>query len=1360
MTRQVLESYLPRFVTSRLASGVPIRTPEARLVPAAVLLSDIQGFSSLITTFSAAGPAGIEEITWILNQYFSDLIRVVYSCGGDVLCIAGDAFLCYWPAAPERDLGEATLRAAEAALAIQALLHGRDAGRGHRFATRIGIGAGPLAIAFAGGVAGRWELVADGLPLRAAGAQERSCEAGCVRLSPECGAWLFPHGQVRPVSNPPGYVLESLGSLPHLPEAPAPPPRIIPDLPLRPFLPPSVLQRLDTETSWLAEQRYVSVLMADLPPLGDLSSEGLERTHRYLRIFQSSVRRFEGSVRVDIDNKGMLVLAVFGLPPFAHEDDAVRALDAAELLQRDLLSAGLCCGIGVATGRAFCGSFGSDLRREYMLRGEVINRAARIMQAVAEGVLCDQATQQASRGRVVFETRARSSLSPQYFSSESPADISFSEPLFRPLGRSAQLLFRQTPLVGRQRELSELDALLDALSAGEDAGVVILEAEAGVGKSRLVLEFAKRARSRDLLLLASNTEAIEVGIAYNIWRRIFRDLFDWSDKSDVDQIWSRCQGMDVNKRLLPLLGAVLPIKINDNDLTAEMTGSVRAANTQQLLVQFLQRQTAEKPLLLLLEDVQWLDTNSWALLMAVVRSVAPLALVITSRPPQENSSPDYVLLQADQRVRKIRLDVLDIAETEFLARQLIGVDDLPPEFLSRLLKVVAGNPFFCEEMVQTMLETGVISVEGGKCRLHDLDSFVFPVSVQSVILSRLDRLSSTQLLCLKVASVIGHDFHQSIVQYTHPISEERPLVPRHLLTLQSMNFTVSEQGAEDTELEYSFRHAITRDVTYELMTLAQRKEMHAAVATYFESSFKDSIASYYSLLAYHWGRALDVARMVSYLELAGHQALANGAFVESLLYFTTALEQSGDKRVEANALRQALWQKGIATAHYFLGELQNARIHLERAICLLDRPLPQGSVALASATTRLLVLQLLHRLFPRSFMGRRSDERDQISRLSDCYRMLSQIYYLDGDSKLRLVYVNLRGLNIGELGGPSDPLARILSNMGALCGFSGALRWSDWYAAAAVAMAESGAQYSAAAYVWSVNSLTFAQRGSWQLAKAANAEAVRRIQELGDFNQEAEAWVIRSTIALCEGNFNEASEAWQNARALAVQRGNDQILCWSLLDEVDTCLGKGDNETAARVLEQALAVQTAVSDGSSQIDKCRATAMVRYRQARYAEAVAAADEVIQMIFHQAPSGYHWVDFFASAVEVYLQILGEDHLYVRQHRPHLLLKSRRGCRELLRLSSSFGNVIPRSRLLLSRLALRQGQRRRAQRLAQRAFVLATARGMPYEQALALLDLGALELPGAGRRQKLQQALAIFESLGADAAALRTSALLKD
>ena len=140
---QTLSSYVPRLLSGRLARG-SISRPEARLDSAAVLLSDIRGFTSLVAAFTGAGREGLEQLTWVLNRYFADLVEEVYAHGGDVLCIAGDAFLCYWPMESADDLGDTTLRAAQAGLAIQRRLHDREAGHGHRFAPRIGSGAGAL----------------------------------------------------------------------------------------------------------------------------------------------------------------------------------------------------------------------------------------------------------------------------------------------------------------------------------------------------------------------------------------------------------------------------------------------------------------------------------------------------------------------------------------------------------------------------------------------------------------------------------------------------------------------------------------------------------------------------------------------------------------------------------------------------------------------------------------------------------------------------------------------------------------------------------------------------------------------------------------------------------------------------------------------------------------------------------------------------------------------------------------------------------------------------------------------------------------------------------------------------------------
>ena len=161
---QSLSGYVPWLVSRRLAAG-PIVSPETRSTAAAVLLTDLEGFTAHVESFTEHGRAGLEELARALNGYFADLVGLVYAHGGDVLSIAGDAFLCYWPATGPEGLPEAVLRASQAGLAIQSALDGRPIGHGRHFNTRLAVSAGQLDLSLVGGVNGKWELIASGLPV-------------------------------------------------------------------------------------------------------------------------------------------------------------------------------------------------------------------------------------------------------------------------------------------------------------------------------------------------------------------------------------------------------------------------------------------------------------------------------------------------------------------------------------------------------------------------------------------------------------------------------------------------------------------------------------------------------------------------------------------------------------------------------------------------------------------------------------------------------------------------------------------------------------------------------------------------------------------------------------------------------------------------------------------------------------------------------------------------------------------------------------------------------------------------------------------------------------------------------------------
>jgi class 3 adenylate cyclase/tetratricopeptide (TPR) repeat protein len=1311
-----LSAYLPRLLLSRLASGTPFTGPEASHVEAVLLLSDIQGFSALVERAAGAGRPELEELTWALNRYFGDVAEAVHAQGGDVLYIAGDAFYCCWLGGDGPTLADAAACAAAAGLAIQQRTAGGP------FATRIGIGTGELVVAFAGGLGGRWELIATGAAFDDVVAAEQDSAAGKVTLSHAVWSLLFGRATARLLADgrrelttvePVTAVSPSAATLP-----------ADPDRSLRPFAPPAVLDRtLAPAAEWLAEIRTVSVILADLPPLGAADADELDRMQACVHAFQAVMQRYEGTAKLDVDEKGVLLLGAFGLPPLAHEDDAERAVHAAQALRDALDRIGLTTGIGVATGRAFCGAFGNEARRDYMLRGDVINLAARLMHASPGAISCEGETVRAVRGRLAFEPAGSIVAKGR----REPVAI------YRPAGAPAVAAVREVETVGRTLQRERLAARVREFLAGEPDRAVVIEGEAGMGKSTLLAELRRTASASGIRVLGAAADAIERTTAYYAWRPVFTELLGWNE-ADADAgrqtLEKRLAANPELQRLAPLLAAVLSGDFADTELTAEMTGDVRAANTRHLLAALLRDACAQRPTMLSVEDAHWLDSASSALLTEVLRSVHPLLAVITTRPggePWPGAEP-------------LRLEALAEEELLALARLRLQVDQIPPALAAVIRDRVGGNPFFCDELLRSMQDAGALRVEAGRCVVGDLGKLDLPTTIEGVILSRLDRLEPHQQLCLKVAAVIGRVFRARAVAETYPAEAERPRVPEHLESLVRLELTAPDSPEPD--LGYLFRHVITRDVTYELMPLAQRRPLHRAAAEWIERRYGPDLRSQAALLAYHWAQAADAARAADYLEQAGHEALRNGAFQEAVVFFGQAIELAEHGAVEVKPERRARWEKGLGTGQYFAGDLARSRHHLERAVADLDQPVPASSGATGRSLLGAAVTQALHRVRPGRYLGRRAASRATLEEAADCYKILGQIYYLDGEPPPRLAYLTVRGVNVGEEAGPSADLARMLVNMSVVTGLLGFRKWSDWYAQRAIEMAQQEGQFAAGAYVWHIHALGEAQAARWASAKAANQEALRRIRELGDFNLEAEAYVVRATGLLCEGDVAAAPDAWSRSRQLAERAGNAQILCWSLLDEVETLLGRDQVEQAAGVLDRALSIPTAPSDGSSTLDKHRALAVTRMRQGRTEEALAAADVVLETIARQPPTGYHWADYYASAAEVAVTALaaggGSD--------AELERRAARACRTLRRLSRNFWNVRPRARLLDGLLAAARGRIAKGRAALDAAEALAVRMDMPFERARVILARAQLGWAPATPADRAE-ALAIFERLGA-------------
>ncbi|WP_420467796.1 AAA family ATPase [Panacagrimonas sp.] len=1296
-----LASYVPRLVRAHLAQDPGCVSRRLTLRHAAVLLTDMQGFTRRVEQATAGGRAELEDLNAQIDRYFCGMIDIVHAHDGEVLAFAGDSMLCAWPAETPEHLPETAVLAGCAGQAIQ-----RALGRNHP--TRIGIGVGQLHGALAGGHAGRWELLAGGSALSDAVAAEKCGQAGRLVLSTD--AWVALGRPLETVRLDSAHRLLT-AALPNLvlPDLQAHR-RSAPEVPvqsLEPLVPAAVLHRVRAgQTAWIAEVRPVTVVAVGMSELDLNRPEALEIAHEGVRTFQALLQVYGGTPRLSMDDKGLLVAGDFGLPPAALEHHAERAVRAAQDMLAALRQLGVEGGIGVATARAFCAGFGNDRRRDFGVFGDGTNVATRLMQAARDEVLCDDATAHAARERIAFgpaesvPVKGRDGL----------------VRICRPLGRRQGSYEQDAVLTGRSEEREQIQRRLQALRDGR-GGLMLIEGEPGLGKSMLLAHAQRCARELGLRHVAGATDVIDRDTPYLAWRPIFTALLetpaDLDGDSLVAHVLARFSAAAGIAEMLPLIGPVLGLSVRDSASTRPLSGTVRAANTYRAMRAILGYFAEQRPLLITLEDAHWLDSASRGFLAWLARNATDILTLIAARPEAG--------LRAWPRgaeVERIRLREMPAAELLALARQTLGVATLPPALDEVLVQKVGGNPYFCCELLRALLDSGRIGVRDGVCEAGDLASGDMPATVESAVLGRLDRLAPQGQLCLKAASVLGQSFRQDALSTIYPVPSERQHIGRHLASARDGGLVWLDAAAE---ISWSFRHAIVRDVTYALLTRDQRAPLHAAVAAWYESRFADDLPPLYPLLAHHWDEAGQTEPTLNYLELAGDQSLRAGAFQEARRLFGRALQLQSESAIATSAGRRARWHRGLGMALYFLGELGPSRDHLETVASLLDQPLPK---ALAATRRRLLgrvLQQTLHRLRPAAVQGRLAARQPEIDLVVECYSKLGQIYYLNGEPAERLLLVTLAGLNLAEQGAPSAALARVLAGSSIMAGVIGLSRPARRYSARAQAVAQSEAGRDAAPQVWHYHAILQAQQGRWQEARRANDHALRLIRELGDQTLEAEACVVRSTFLLCQEDFSGAEQAWSRALRLAQRIGNAQIECWSLLDQAETHLGRAELDAADRVLATALQISTPPQDGYSAIEKQRMTARVRLAQDQPEAAYSACQVVYRMVHAQPPAGYHWADFYATTVEVVLDLIERNDAFSRNRHDALLADAQAGCRRLRGLSRTFGNVRIRAQTLQARLDWIERRSARALRLWQSALVCARSAAMLNEQARVLIEL---------------------------------------
>jgi len=661
------------------------------------------------------------------------------------------------------------------------------------------------------------------------------------------------------------------------------------------YTPKHLAEKILTSKAALeGERKQVTVLFADLKGSMELLAdrdpeEARKLLDPVLEHMMEAVHRYEGTVNQVM---GDGVMALFGAP-VAQEDHAVRACYAALGMQEGVrrYAAGVFRSHGVSiqirvglnSGEVVVRAISSDLHMDYTAVGQTTHLAARMEQLAEPGTtLLTPATLALAEGFVQVTARGPVPVKGLGDVVEVFALTGASPVRSRLHAAAAQGLTR---FVGRDAELALLRRALTLAASGRGQ-VVAIVGEPGVGKSRLVWEFTHSHRSAEWLVLEAASVSYGKATTYFPVIELLRGYFQIEARDDVRRIREKVTGKLVSldralEATLPVFFSLLDVGENDPEWT-RLDPSQRRRLTLDALKRLLLRESQVQPLLLVFEDLHWIDTETQALLDLLVESLptAPMLLLVNYRPEYTHAWGSKTSYQ------QVRLDALPATSAAELLDALLGVDAALGDLKRRLIERTHGNPFFLEESVRALVETKALAGTRGAYALTGvMGALQLPATAQAILAARIDRLAPGDKRLLQAASVIGKDVPLALLQAVAEETED--VLHRALGELQATEFLYETRLFPD--IEYTFKHALTHEVTYGTLLNDRRRTLHARIVEAIERSYGDRLGEQVDLLAHHAVRGEVWEKAVVYLREAGTKALMRSANTDAVNYLTRGL---------------------------------------------------------------------------------------------------------------------------------------------------------------------------------------------------------------------------------------------------------------------------------------------------------------------------------------------------------------------------------------------------------------------------------------------------------------------------------------
>jgi predicted ATPase/class 3 adenylate cyclase len=708
------------------------------------------------------------------------------------------------------------------------------------------------------------------------------------------------------------------------------------------------------------------------------------------------VYRYEGTLARLM---GDAILAFFGAP-IAHEDDPERAvlagLGIVEGIEpykeqvRDRWDLDFNVRVGINTGLVVVGEVGSDLRMEYTAMGDAVNLASRMEQMAQPGTV--QISEETyKRIAPLFELEPLGEI--EVKGKQAPV------PAYQVVGRKTEpgrlrgIQGLEAPLVGRGPEMDVLRKALDDLASGHGS-IHCLIGEAGLGKSRMMEELRQDFQNQGYWA-ESRGVSYETTRPYGQFQQHIENLYGITESDQSEEILEKlgmgASDLELSSSGIQALQALLAVdKSSDGEV---LEGEALKDELFEANLTIWRQQADDLPTVLVFDDLHWADPASTELLSHLFRltDAAPIMFLCAFRP--DRSAPSWRVKQTAEtefphRYKEILLQPLDAGNSRELVDHLLTISELPPKLHTMIQEKSEGNPFFVEEVVRSLIDSGAVEQSESGARWTagtDIDEIQIPDNLQSLLVSRIDRLEGEARHTLQLASVIGRSFYYRVLQSISQAVEE---LDSHLSVLQRVELIL--EAARDPEREYAFRHALTQEAAYRSILRKERSAFHLQVGEALEQLFPERKAELAPLLAHHFLQA-DDDRGSDYSITAGDEAFRMYAIEAAIRHYQNALETT-----DAETLKHVYTRLGRSLE--LIDEFDEA-LDVYNSMVARGQELGYGELELIALTESAKIYSIPNALYSLERTRELSDEALEVARRLENHEAEARILWTRSNSE-------------------------------------------------------------------------------------------------------------------------------------------------------------------------------------------------------------------------------------------------------------------------------------------------------------------------------------------------------------------------